>query len=145
MISEIEQDVDLILLETVASVNHARSALTAAQNSTEKPVWLAVTCSDEEEGILRSGEDLLDLKAVVDEFKPERILINCSVPEVIKAALAKISTFGIPFGAYANGFNQITNELIHEKDLSAKLHNFAGKRQDLTPEKYADFVMQWVE
>lgn len=87
---------------------------------------------------------MFDLKPVVEEFKPDKILINCSVPEVISAALAKISTFGIPYGAYANGFNKITNELIHEKDLSAKLHNFAGKRQDLTPEKYADFVMTWV-
>ena len=103
-------DVDIILFETVCSVNHARGALKGAL-STNKPVWLAITISDETEGILRSGEDISLLKDTIEEFKPEAILINCSVPEVIEAGLKKIAGFGIPFGAYANGFNIISDSL----------------------------------
>lgn len=65
--SELAQDlgdVDIILLETVCSVNHARGALKGAQ-TTGKPVWLAVTISDETEGVLRSGEDLSLLQSAV--------------------------------------------------------------------------------
>lgn len=127
--------VDLILLESVASVKHARAALEGARQ-TGKPVWLSVTVDDENGSLLRSGEPLTELAGQ----EPDAWLANCSAPEAMSAALAVFKTFGKPFGAYANGFVQITKAFLEDKPTVDVL----TARDDITPERYADFALDWV-
>ena len=128
-------DVDLVIAETVASVAHAEAALEGAR-SAGKPVWLAVTVDDEDGALLRSGEPLTALS----HLEPDAWLANCSAPEAMAAALATLKTFGKPFGAYANGFTQITKDFLKDKPTVDALH----AREDLTPERYAEFAMSWI-
>lgn len=132
--------VDLILCETMASVEMAEGAVKGAQVA-GKPVWLSVTVDDHDGTKLRSGEPLADLKRLVDTYHPAAILVNCSVPEAMAAAMTEIARFGIPFGAYANGFTHISGNFLKDAPTVRELTH----RHDLTPEKYADFAMAWVD
>jgi S-methylmethionine-dependent homocysteine/selenocysteine methylase len=67
-------------------------------------------------------------------------LANCSMPEAMLAALRELSTMGLPFGAYANGFSEISSLPLPDAVAAPDYTH----RHDLTPEKYTDFVMQWV-
>ena len=131
--------VDIILIETMSSVLQAEGALKGAQMS-GKPVWLSVSVNDHDGRILRSDEPIADLGRIIDVYRPEAVLVNCSVPEAMAAALTEVAKFGLPYGAYANGFTHISGNFLEDAATVASLTH----RHDLTPEKYTDFAMGWV-
>jgi S-methylmethionine-dependent homocysteine/selenocysteine methylase len=131
--------VDLIIVETVASVDHARAALAGCANS-GRPVWLAVTVDDTNGALLRSGEGVGALMPVIQEYRPDAVLVNCSVPEAMEAALEIVRGFGLPFGAYANGFTSISADFLKESPTVDALE----ARDDLGPATYANFALHWV-
>lgn len=133
-------DVDLFLIETVSSVLEAEGDLQGLINA-EKPVWLALTVQDEDGLTLRSGEALSDIAPLIEAYAPEAVLVNCSRPEAMPAALDVIAQFGRPFGAYANGFTLISEGFLEDRPTVDALE----ARQDLGPEAYADHVMSWVD
>lgn len=130
---------DLILAETVASLAHARAVLKGAA-AAGLPVWLAVTVDDEDGSRLRSGEPVAALAAVLADGGAAAVLANCAAPEAMAAALAEFAGFGLPYGAYANGFRQITKAFLADSPTVAVLEN----RPEMTPEVYAGFAMGWV-
>ena len=131
--------VDVILCETMASVTQAEGAVKGAQAG-GKPVWLSVTVHDRDGTKLRSEEPLADLRRLVEDYRPAAVLVNCSVPEAMAAAMEVVKGFGVPFGAYANGFTHISDGFLEDAPTVAALTH----RHDLTPEKYVDFAMGWV-
>ncbi len=131
--------VDLLLIETASSVQEAEGALRGTEEC-GKPVWLALSVMDEDGTRLRSGEPLADIAALVERFAPETVLINCTRPEAIPAALAIIAELERPFGAYANGFTGISEGFLQDAPTVDALE----QRQDLAPEAYADHAMAWV-
>ncbi|MEQ6249781.1 homocysteine S-methyltransferase family protein [Sulfitobacter sp. HNIBRBA3233] len=128
---------DLVLFESIASVAQARDAMRAAKR-TDKPVWLAFTVGDADGSVLRSGEPLAE---ALKSGHPDAVLINCSTPEAIPAGLAVLADTGLPYGAYANGFETITEGFLQDKPTVDALR----VRKDFTPENYADHVMAWVD
>ena len=130
---------DLLIGETVSSLAQARDLL-AACVPTGKPVWLALTVDDTDGSKLRSGEPVADAVPVAEAGGASAILINCSTPEAIPPALASLAHSTLPFGAYANGFEQITEGFKGDKPTVDSL----TLRRDFTPELYADHVMRWV-
>ncbi len=140
-IVEIMNDrVDFFLIETASSVEQAEGALRGAAFGT-RPVWLSVSVQDDDGTRLRSGENPADLAGIVSEYAPEAVLINCSRPEAVAAGLEIIKGFGLPFGAYANGFTRISEAFLKDAPTVDALE----QRQDLGPAIYADFAMNWVE
>ena len=131
-------EVDLVLAETVASVDHAIAVLEGAR-SADKPVWIAFTLSDTDGTVLRSGESLADGIAAVAQASA--VLANCSAPEALDQAMPILAQSGKPFGGYANAFEQITEAFLGHKPTVDALH----QRRDMGPERYADHVMGWVE
>ena len=129
--------VDLILIETISSLDLARGALKGAR-STDRPVWLSVSVQDRDGTRLRSGEPVAALADVLAETPADAVLANCSMPEAMAAALAELKPLGIPFGAYANGFSEIAP---HSHGTSAPAY---CARHDLTPARYADIALGWV-
>ncbi|MFN5995966.1 MAG: homocysteine S-methyltransferase family protein [Paracoccaceae bacterium] len=130
--------VDLILIETSASIEASEGAVLGAQ-AAGKPVWLSVSVDDHDGTKLRSGEPVADLIRVLNH-PVAAVLANCSVPESMAAALGVLKTLGKPFGAYANGFTHISGNFLKDAPTVKELTH----RHDLTPEKYADFAMAWV-
>jgi len=132
--------VDIILCETMASLSMAEAVAQGAQAS-GKPVWLSVSVDDHDGTKLRSGEPVADLASVIARWPVAAVLANCSVPEAMAAALDALKGLGLPFGAYANGFTHISGNFLKDAPTVKELTH----RHDLTPEKYGDFAMTWVE
>jgi homocysteine S-methyltransferase len=131
--------VDLILIETASSIEAAEGAVIGAQ-AAGKPVWLSVSVDDRDGRKLRSGEALSDLAPLL-QHPVAALLANCSVPEAMAEALAELKPLGRPFGAYANGFTHISGNFLKDAPTVKELTH----RHDLTPEKYTDFAMCWVD
>jgi len=131
--------VDFFICETVVSLVHAEGALRGAKTA-GKPVWLALSVKDDDGTKLRSGEALSDIRAIVDAYGPEAVLINCSAPEAIGDALEIVKDFGLPFGAYANGFTKISEAFLESRPTVDALE----RRKDLGPQAYAEIAMGWV-
>lgn len=132
--------VDLLLIETVSSLREAEGALQGTANL-DKPVWIAFTVTDEDGTRLRSGEPLAAIAPLLAEHEPQAVLINCSPPEVIPAALDTLAPMGLPFGAYANGFTKISEAFLKDAPTVADLE----RRTDLDPDAYATMAMTWLD
>lgn len=131
---------DMLILETVSSIAQAEGALMGT-GGFGKPVWIAFSVSDTDGSILRSGEPLADVAPLIRDYAPDAVLANCSVPEVMEDALKVIGQFGLPFGAYANGFTHITADFLADNPTVDALR----QRSDLGPERYAEHVMRWID
>lgn len=132
--------VDAHIAETMASVDQAKGALMGL-GVTGKPVWLALSVSDEDGTKLRSGEPLHDVMPLLAEFQPAAVLVNCSVPEAVSAALPELAGCEMPLGAYANGFTGIADSF---NEIGATV-DILKARADLGPVAYADFAKSWVD
>ncbi|MCB1391469.1 MAG: homocysteine S-methyltransferase family protein, partial [Rhodobacteraceae bacterium] len=131
--------VDLLIGETVASVAHAKALIEGArQGAPGKTLWLSMTVEDRDGTKLRSGEPLAAVAPLIPEV--DAILCNCSAPEAMDQAMPVLATFGKPFGAYANGFQQITSDFLKDSPTVDAL----SARPEMTPELYADYAMGWV-
>ena len=131
--------VDILLVETVCSLKQAEGVLAATDNS-NKPVWISFSVDDNDGTKLRSGENLEDVKAVINNHFVEAVLINCSPPEVVGNALSILSKMGLAFGAYANGFSKISSDFLKTRPTVDAL----TARKDLGPEEYSNFVTNWI-
>ncbi|TVS17482.1 MAG: homocysteine S-methyltransferase family protein [Gammaproteobacteria bacterium] len=134
----IAPDCDLLLIETVASLEQAGAAMAGATGH-GKPVWIAFTVDDEDGARLRSGERLADALPLCGEA--EALLANCSAPEAMPAALGVLAAAGKPMGAYANAFTQITKAFLENRSTVDALE----ARRDLGPQVYADHALGWLD
>jgi homocysteine S-methyltransferase len=134
----IAPQVDVILGETIATLAQARALLEAAL-PTGRPVWLSVTVDDRDGTRLRSGEPVAGFAAIARDGA-SAVLANCSAPEAMAAALEALSAADLPFGCYANGFQEITDDFLKDKPTVDALQ----ARPDMVPGLYADFAEHWV-
>jgi len=130
--------VDIIQCETVVSIAQTR-ALMEGVAVAGKPVWIAFSVSDFDGHKLRSGEALAD--ALAAAHGAAAVLVNCSAPEAIPAALDILATSGVPYGAYPNGFERITEAFLQDKPTVDSLN----MRRDFTPDLFAEHAMTWVD
>ncbi len=132
---------ELLIGETVASIAHARALIAGARPAAAAhgiPLWLSVTVDDRDGTRLRSGEPIAGLSGHLDGVAA--LLANCSAPEAMDQAMPQLNAHGLPFGAYANGFQQITTDFLKESPTVDAL----SARPEMTPERYADFALGWV-
>lgn len=132
--------VDVLLLETMSSIDQARGGLMGAQVA-GKPVWLALSVDDEDGTRLRSGEPLSAVRELLREFRPERVLLNCSRPEAVSEGVPVIAAIHDQVGAYANGFKCIDprfNKIGATADV-------LETREDIGPTAYTAFADHWVD
>lgn len=129
---------NLFICETMSSITEARAACTAAAES-GKPVWLALSVSDEQPQQLRSGESLSEALQELASLGAEAILLNCSQPEAIDACWPLMRNTKQRIGAYANGFVSVAS--LYPGDTVEELE----VRQDMSPQQYANHAMTWVQ
>lgn len=143
---ELQADgVDLFLAETMTTVDEGVAAAVAAGTS-GLPVWVSWTLADDRSGRLRSGETLHDAVSALRHrgVEVDGLLVNCSLPESIDAALAALRRAGADraasVGAYANGFGAIDADYSTDSTVDA-----LERRADLDPAGYLRRVERWVE
>ena len=130
--------VDLFMVETMSSIKEI-IAVTEALGHFGLGQYVSLTLNDDHPNLLRSGENLVDAIKLLEMKSADAILLNCSCPETISLALSNFKNTEIPFGAYANGFSSV-------KDLKfGKSVNVLKARNDLGPDEYSKFVMNWID
>lgn len=139
LVARLAPQVDLLLAETMCSVDQADGVLRASLGQ-GLPVWLAISVMDEDGTRLRSGEPVSDLAELLAQRRPEAVLVNCTRPEAVAPALDILRGFGLPFGAYANGFTRIDTGFLAVTSTVDAL----TARADIGPERYAEIAMGWV-
>jgi len=131
---------DLLICETMSTAGEGLAAARGAA-STGLPVWVAWTVADDGSGRLRSGETVREAIEALDGVAVEAVLLNCSMPESVAAAMPSLAEHaGRAFGAYANGFSAIDSE--YEVADGA---NVPDRREELTPERYAEHARGWLD
>lgn len=139
-IAELQAEyVDLYIAETVTSLARARGVLEGSLGI-GKPVWLAVSVDDHDGTRLRSGEAIEAVLDLLDSHPFDALLVNCSTPEAVSAALERLQGAPIPTGGYANGFVSIPD--AYKKPGSTV--ELLTSRTDLGPDTYADFAARWI-
>ena len=135
--------VDLFLCETMSSAAEGRAAASAACQ-TGKPVWLAWTLHEDQDGKLRSSETIREAAGVLSDLPVSGFLANCCAPESITKALPPLIETGASYcGGYANTFQPIPEEW--ELDGDKKTDGFLDLRSDLDPAHYAGYVLRWLQ
>lgn len=133
-------DCDILLVETLSSLDETRTAL-ALCRGLGRPVWLSATLSDDAP-VLRSGETVGDWLAGIAEADRdgavEAVLFNCSQPEVMAAAVEEAAgrRDGRRVGVYANAFPK-------QPAVPTANQSFFELRADITPASYAAFAGHW--
>ena len=115
------------------------------KRTVSKPFWLAVSVDDSDGSKLRSGEPVADVIPLAQKFKPDALLVNCSVPEAVSQALSLISSNrleDIKLGAYANGFKEISEEFVSGDNAVV---DSLEAREDLDPPTYTAFCSEWIQ
>ena len=130
--------VDVFLIETMSNITEAKAALDAVKE-TAVPGYVGLTITDDGTNTLRSGETLEQAIEQLLPLGPAGLMINCSMPEVVSAAMDQLKDLPIPFGGYANGFTSI--DALRPGGTVASL----SARSDLSPDAYADFACSWID
>jgi S-methylmethionine-dependent homocysteine/selenocysteine methylase len=120
----------------MASAEEARAAALAAAES-GKPIWVSWTLADDGPPRLRSGETLAAAAEALEDIALSARLVNCSRPEAVEAALPELLALGGRVGAYANAFTAV-GALKHGGTVDV-----LGTRDDLGPQRYAEFAAGW--
>ena len=142
--SVLENRVDLILCETLASSNEAVWACEAA-SETGLEYWMSWTLQGTRLNTLPSGESLIDAFSALGELTPSAYLVNCCGANFITAALPVLADLTTsPIGGYANA------ESIVPDDGRAGLDDDAESAQRraatvLDPEAYGSEVRKWLD
>lgn len=135
--------VDLFLCETMSRIREARAAVLGAA-SADRPVLVAYTIPDERDesqpdGCLRSGESLKEAVDALADLPVSGILLNCSLPERITAAIPHLREHtDRPVGGYANAFRGIPEDWNEKTDPDPE------RREDLGPEEYGTYARKWL-
>lgn len=136
---DIQKDgVDVMFCETIATIREAVAAVRASR-AVGLPTVISFTLDDDHPHQLRSGETLEDAVRAVKPFGVEAITINCSMPETVSVAMPLLVKLFPKVGGYANGFQSVTG--LEAGDVVSALK----ARKDLTPQTYADYVMDWID
>lgn len=128
--------VDLFLCETMSTAQEAHAAVSAVAPF-GKPVWVSWTLQDRGPR-LRSGESLTEAVRALAGLPVQAVLVNCCPPESISLALPELLATGLPAGGYANGFVEIPQDF-----LPGRTREQLATRQDLGPEAYARWALDW--
>lgn len=133
--------VDVWLIETACSIEEANAVVSLIKNLSSLPIWLSFSlqnrASSNEPVTLRSGEPLEKIAPLLERV--ESVLFNCSQPEEMESALTITRELNenIATGAYANSFSERKRQ--HEANaLLSELRN------DITPQRYADYAQSWL-
>lgn len=130
--------VDLFLCETMATAGEAVGAARAAAAS-GKPVWVSWTLAERPAARLRSGEALCAAIDALVDLAVAAVLVNCSSPEAVGAAMPALAATGRRFGGYANAFAPFDEGHAVGSTVAS-----LSARTDLGPQEYAAQALGWV-
>jgi len=155
LVAGLAPHVDFWLIETQSSTAESGVAMAAALRRSSLPIWVSYTLRDEAgrqgPAQLRSGESVEQAVALDLGRGAQTICFNCSQPEVMNAAVlaaaatitaaengaVRIGSSAVRIGVYANAF---TPEPVTREPYAG----ISEIRQDVSPERYVQWALEWV-
>ncbi|MDN2481305.1 homocysteine S-methyltransferase family protein [Vibrio agarivorans] len=139
-----EPYVDIWIAETLCSV-HEFQVTQERLSKSARPCYYAFSLADDVQGpaSLRSGETVDALVDVLLESNATGVMFNCSIPEVMEAALIALQPLlkakgdDFELGIYANNFAPIDNE--HEANDTLQC------TRELSPQDYVNYAKRWYQ
>jgi S-methylmethionine-dependent homocysteine/selenocysteine methylase len=121
----VQAGADLLLPETIGSVQEARAIMALAVDL-QLPCWLSFALS--RDGLLPSGERLSSAVEAILPYEPEVLLVNHCVPAVVPDALARMAAVlaGTPvlFGVRPHLLPSSTAARVEPMDLVDATHRW---------------------
>lgn len=130
-----EEGVDLLLLESMNTVDEARAALAAARK-TGKPVWASFVLGPEVQ--ILSGEKLEEGVATMQAGGAQAVLVNCAPVADVSAAMPRLAA---AFRGTVGGFAHIGR--FDPPSWKFEFHPQFTATQECPPAAYARFARQW--
>ena len=136
--------VDFFYFDVLSSVREFRIAIDCIKEF-NKPYLIGAHISQGTN--LPSGEKVSEIISKIQHKKLLGILLSCISPENYDLNLNEIKSLGIPFGFKLNGFiktNPKPNYTgAYNKSKTGNPNEFLGVREDLTPNKMAEFAKKF--
>ncbi|SVA51112.1 uncharacterized protein METZ01_LOCUS103966 [marine metagenome] len=142
--SFIQQNVDLIICETMGSI---REGINAARNALEfsDHVWLSWTNKGVSGDALPSGEKLKDAITEANQLDIECQLINCCAADIATNAIGTLKK-AKNFGIYANSRKLKEQESIQDLGETVDIDvNHYTNTVPITAEEYAKEAKIWID
>ena len=142
--SFIQQNVDLIICETMGSI---REGINAAKNALEfsDHVWLSWTNKGVSGDALPSGEKLKDAITEANQLDIECQLINCCAADIATNAIGTLKN-AKNFGIYANSRKLKEQESIQDLGETVDIDvNHYANTLPITAEEYAKEAKIWID
>jgi homocysteine S-methyltransferase len=142
--SYIQQNVDLIICETMGSI---REGINAAKNALEfsPRVWLSWTNRGVSGDTLPSGEKLKDAVLEANQLDIECQLLNCCAADIATNAIGTLKK-AKNFGIYANSAKLKEQKSIQDlgKTVDIDVNHYANTLA-ITAEEYAKEAKIWID
>jgi S-methylmethionine-dependent homocysteine/selenocysteine methylase len=142
--SFIQQNVDLIICETMGSI---REGINAARNALEfsDHVWLSWTNKGVSGDALPSGEKLKDAITEANQLDIECQLVNCCAADLATKNIEILKT-ATNFGIYANSRKLKEQKLIQDLGETVDIdENHYANTLPMTAEEYAKEAKIWID
>jgi len=160
LVAGLAPHVDFWLIETQSSTAESGVAMAAALRRSSLPIWVSYTLRDEagREGPaeLRSGESVEQAVALEVQRGAQAICFNCSQPEVMNAAVLAAATTiaaatkaaaengAVGVGSSAMRIGVYANAFLPEPVTPEPYAGISEIRQDVSPERYLQWALEWV-
>ena len=136
--------VDFFNLEVLSSFREANLAIKAIE-ALKKPYLVCLHVSSGTE--LPSQEKISEIKSNMILNNSLGLMLSCISPENYQLNSHELSKLGCPYGFKLNGFEFTTPKLSYNKTYSTgdsvNPNLILGKREDLNPEKFFQFVKKF--
>ena len=140
--SIMENQVDLIICETMSSIREGIQAASTAKQYSDR-VWLSWTTRGLYGEALPSGESLIDAVNAANELNIECQLINCLAMDLVSAQIDTLKLAG-KFGVFANScvLKNPINDLGEAFDIDENHH---ANTVTVSPKEYALEAKKWID
>ena len=136
--------VDFFYFDVLSSVREFKIAIKSIKEF-NKPYLIGAHIS--EGTSLPSGEKISEIINQINHKKLLGIILSCISPENFELNLDEIKNLNVPFGFKLNAFIKTNPKPNHtgayKKNKTGNPNEFLGVREDLTPEKMAEFAKKF--
>jgi len=142
--SILENEVDIIICETMSSSLEAKCALSSIQQSNAK-IWVSWTLQGNRKNTLPSGENIELAFLDLQELKADAFLINCCGANLTAEAIKTLSGLTKkPVGGYANAENIIA--FSKSSNINNQVEDDQrDSRMQINESDYANEVEKWID
>ena len=140
----LENEVDIIICETMSSSLEAKCALSSIQKS-KADIWISWTLHGNRRNTLPSGENLKSAFLDLQDLKADAFLVNCCGANLVAEGINILSGLTKkPVGGYANAENIIAFSENYNINNQAE-DDQRGSRLEIDKLGYANEAEKWID